>query len=113
MQSTIIEDRPQKDGRRAVREKHVTDDGSEFFVDYLAEPKADVEEMLPVRAALIEQQLADADAWIEVEVVLEKARAVELLKLSDESLAAILKQPLEKVADEKAVLEAAAAKGGK
>jgi hypothetical protein len=61
MQSTIIEDRPQTDGRRAVRERHVDDFGVEHFVVYMAESGADVEAILPSRAAQIEADLAAAE----------------------------------------------------
>lgn len=59
VESTIIEDAPQKDGRRYVTELHVDDEGKEHRVMYLAESKANVEEMLPARAAQISAQIEE------------------------------------------------------
>lgn len=90
MSSRIIEDAPQPDSRRSVRERHTIGDGIQEDVSYLAEPDADVEAMLPERAALIERRLADQAAESEAKAGLEKAQAEELLKLGDESIKAIL-----------------------
>lgn len=41
--SKIIQDDPQPDGRRVIREAHTLSDGSIYYVYYLAEPNDDVE----------------------------------------------------------------------
>lgn len=107
--SEIIEDHVQIDGRRWITERHVADDGTEFRVVYMAESKADVSVMLPIRAAQIEQAIADKAAEKQATALAEKERAVELLKLADDSIGKILMVPSEKVADEKTKLADAAA----
>lgn len=59
--SVIVEDRVQRDRRRAVREQHRDHTGVIHEVAYLAEADADVSAMLPIRAALIEDALAAAE----------------------------------------------------
>lgn len=103
-ESTIIEDAVQRDGRRFITERHVDDSGAVTFVRYMAEAKATIEDMLPIRAAQIEQQDADRKAILDAIALAEKERAIELLKLADASLAKVLMVPVEKVADEKAAL---------
>lgn len=56
--STIIEDAPQVDGRRAIRERHTDSHGIAHDVDYLAEADADVESILATHAAGVAAQLA-------------------------------------------------------
>lgn len=103
--SKIVEDHAQIDGRRSVRELHVSDDGAEHFVEYLAEPKADIAEMLSVRAKQLDAMLAAQQEQKEADAIAEKMRAQELLKLADSSIAAILKVPIEVVAEENDKLE--------
>jgi len=59
--SVIVEDRVQRDGRRSVQEQHTDHLGRVQDVFYLAEADADVAAMLPVRAALIDAQAAQAE----------------------------------------------------
>lgn len=59
--STIIEDAAQIDGRRRIRELHVDHVGGVHEVSYLAGAADNAAAMLPVRAALIESQLAAAE----------------------------------------------------
>jgi hypothetical protein len=59
--SAIVEDRVQRDGRRSVQERHVDHLGGVQDVFYLAEAGADVAAMLPVRAALMDAQVAQAE----------------------------------------------------
>lgn len=65
--STILEDHSQKDGRRAITERHTFDDGTYQDVSYLAEPKDDVKAMLGERAKQIEADAAQRQAEIERE----------------------------------------------
>lgn len=51
MQSSIIINDPQADGRIIVREKHVMDDGEEFIFDYMADPEMDINQRLLDRAS--------------------------------------------------------------
>lgn len=106
--SAIVEDHAQIDGRRSIIEHHTDDQGVVYAVFYLAEAEAVVEEMLPIRAALLEAALAEQAARREAQTAADQLRAVELLKLSDESIGAILQVPVDAVADEKAKLEAQA-----
>lgn len=67
--STIIEDSPQIDGRRAIRERHIDSHGNAHDVDYLAEADADVESILATHAAGVAAQLAASEvkavaAWM-------------------------------------------------
>lgn len=59
--SSIVEDRVQVDGRRAVREAHTDDLGQVQVVDYLAEPDADVQAVLPIRAAILDALAAERE----------------------------------------------------
>lgn len=105
VESTVIEDSRQVDGRRHVREVHVDDVGVEHHVTYLAESKADVNAMLPIRAAQIDEQISQRQADEQSSAIAEKERAVELLKLGDDSIAKILMVPIERVSDEKTKLD--------
>jgi len=63
IQSIIVEDRVQADGRRSVRERH-TDDAvpaGVHEVSYLAEAAADVNAAMTARVASIEAQLVEAE----------------------------------------------------
>lgn len=91
LKSLIVEDRAQIDGRRAVREEHIDGLDRPQFVDYLAEPDADVDAMLPIRAALIDEALSAAEGEVGAKAALEKARAVALLSLKDDQVRDILK----------------------
>lgn len=67
--SAIAEDAPQKDGRRAIRERHVDSRGVAHFIDYIADAGADVDAMMAANAARILEQLAAAEvraiaAWM-------------------------------------------------
>lgn len=55
--SVVWSDNPQKDGRRWITERHTDSEGGVHFVTYMAEQNADATEMLPLRAAQIEEQL--------------------------------------------------------
>lgn len=103
--STIVEDRIQIDGRRSIIERHVDDLGVEHLVFYLAESKEDVEAMLPIRAAQIDQQLADQGEQRAAEALADKLHAVALLKLGDQDIADILKIEVADVAATKEELE--------
>lgn len=54
--SKIIEDAPQKDGRRWITERHTRDDGTYQDVTYMAESTDAVGDMLLIRAAQIEAE---------------------------------------------------------
>ena len=60
-QSIIVEDSPQADSRRYVRERHTDNIGVVHEVLYLAEQGADASLMLPIRAAQIVTQLEEAE----------------------------------------------------
>lgn len=51
--SIIVEDHPQRDGRRAVREQHTDHNGQHHYAMYLAEPAANVSAMMTARAATL------------------------------------------------------------
>lgn len=51
--STIAWDRPQRDGRRDVREQHTDHNGVQHHVDYLAEPAMDVNAVMTARASYL------------------------------------------------------------
>lgn len=53
--SQIVEDRPQIDGRRSVRERHVDHIGREIFISYLAAQSANAAQIMADRVA----QLSD------------------------------------------------------
>jgi hypothetical protein len=108
--STIVEDSPQIDGRRYIREVHTDDVGVEHHVTYLAESKEDVEAILPIRVSQIDEQIAEKQVIEQALIVAEKERAVELLKLGDESIAKILMVSGDAVAEEKVKLEDVATK---
>lgn len=105
MQSAIIEDRPQRDSRRVITERHTFDDGTYEDVCYLAEPNARVADMLTIRSAQIQTRLAEQQAEQEANAVAEKERAAVLLKMPDEDLRKLLMlKDGERVEDAKAVL---------
>lgn len=54
--STIIEDRAQVDGRRFVRERHTDNLGAIQEVSYLAEAGADVNAAMTARVATLDAQ---------------------------------------------------------
>lgn len=60
-ESTIVEDRVQADGRRAVRERHTDHRGLVECVDYLAEPDADASATMAARVAQIESRQAASE----------------------------------------------------
>lgn len=60
--SEIILVSPQADGRNYVIEKHVTDDGREIQVQYLATAEADYEQAMEDRVASLEAQLSLEDS---------------------------------------------------
>jgi hypothetical protein len=102
--SQIIEDAAQRDGRRWITERHTLDDGSYQDVTYMAGAKDKVTDMLPIRAAQIEESIAAQRQTKDEQAAAEKARAVALLELADDKIAAILKVSLDKVPDEKSRL---------
>lgn len=108
--STIVEDRVQRDGRRSVREAHTLDTGEIAHVEYLAEAKAVVEDMLPIRSALIDEQIAAQEVASKAESAADAKRAAAILKLDDQAIADILKVDVTVVADEKGRLADDAAK---
>lgn len=57
--STIVEDRPQVDDRRAVWEQHLDHLGVVHDVFYMAEAGADTTAIMRTRVAAIEAQLAE------------------------------------------------------
>lgn len=59
IESTIVEDSPQADGRRAVRELHRWEDGREEFADYLAEKDTDAQTDMESRAKAMNEAEAD------------------------------------------------------
>ena len=89
--SKIIEDRPQIDGRRSVRERHVDDSGNEFFVDCMVEKTVDVLASLTSRAMQLSEAQVAQKSLEESARITERSRATALLSLPDEQLAAILK----------------------
>jgi hypothetical protein len=68
--SIIIQDAVQIDGRRVIREQHTDHLGGLHYATYMAEVGADATLMLPIRAALIEDQLAAAEIAANVEEAL-------------------------------------------
>jgi hypothetical protein len=52
--SIIAEDSIQEDGRRYIRELHISESGEELQVMYLANHDTDAEEVLALRAAQLE-----------------------------------------------------------
>ena len=68
--STIVSDATQVDGRRRVLERHTDHVGGIHDVSYLASAGDDVSLMLPIRAALIEDQLAAAEIAANLEEAL-------------------------------------------
>lgn len=58
--SIILENQPQSDGRRSVRERHTADDGTNYDACYLAEPGTDVNAVMVARVPILDQMLADA-----------------------------------------------------
>lgn len=59
--SEIVEDSPQADGRRHVRERHVDSVGAVYRVSYLAEQPDDVEAIAAARAPLLIEQSEQAE----------------------------------------------------
>lgn len=59
--SSILEDRPQRDGRRSVRERHTDHAGRTHDVTYLAEPGDDVETVMLARVPSVNTSLAEAE----------------------------------------------------
>jgi hypothetical protein len=59
LESKIVSDIPQIDGRRSIQEQHTHDTGAIEDVFYLAEPNDDVEMLLTIHAQRIEQEFAD------------------------------------------------------
>ena len=51
--SRVIADDTQTDGRRAIREEHVSDDGQVVNIDYVAEAGYDAQSALTARAAFM------------------------------------------------------------
>lgn len=90
VESAIVWDLPQIDGRRFIRERHVDDKGVEYFFDYMAEEKEDSSVILPERVSTLERALADAEAQRAALALAEKERAVVILKLADEDIQKVL-----------------------
>lgn len=88
--SRVIEVSPQIDGRRYVREAHTDESGTVHHVLWLAQPKQNTDEFLAQRAVMLEQSITQ-DMEREANILLgEKARATELLKLTDDVIQKIL-----------------------
>lgn len=64
--SVVIEDSPQVDGRRAIRERHTDHLGGLYFVDYVALAGVNATLILPTRAAQLELDLASAEVTLNV-----------------------------------------------
>jgi hypothetical protein len=77
--STIIAEHVQRDGRRDITERHVTDTGETIDVHYRADAKADVRRTMRNRVAVIEAQLAERAAREAEQAALE-ARRDEVIK---------------------------------
>jgi hypothetical protein len=75
--STIIEDAPQRDGRRHVCERHVDHAGLIHFIRYLAEQAADVSATMAARVAAIEAELKERELRRAVRAALEDGPAVQ------------------------------------
>lgn len=71
--SVIVEDAPQMDGRRWVRERHTDHLGAAHDVLYLALAEADAEAIMAARVSAIEAQLAAAEIAANVEEAASKA----------------------------------------
>lgn len=107
--SQIIDDAPQHDGRRWITERHYLDDGTYEDVTYIAGAKDNVVEMLPIRAAQIEERKAVEQQSKDEQATAEKKRVSVLLTLEDQDLADVLMVPVEKIEDEKGKLADVAA----
>lgn len=59
--SEILEDRAQVDGRRHVRERHTDHLGQTYEVSYMAEAGADVAATMAARVPILEAQLAELE----------------------------------------------------
>ena len=59
--SEIVDDAPQIDGRRHVRERHTDHVGGLHYVTYLAEAETDAAAVMAGRVAQIEEQLRQAE----------------------------------------------------
>ena len=67
--STILEDRPQIDGRRAVREQHADAFGHSSVVEYLAEADTDAAAMLAIHAEQAAAQFVAAETQALIDFV--------------------------------------------
>lgn len=88
--STIVEDLPQLDKRRAIRERHLFSPDIERTIDYLAEPDEDVEARLQANGTRLLAELRHQAAEIERIQRLERDRATALLALPDDAIKSIL-----------------------
>ncbi len=73
--SAVIDDRAQRDGRRAVREQHVDDQAVVYTVDYLAEQGADTAAPLAARAVQLAADLAAAELAANVQAAYAQGAA--------------------------------------
>lgn len=48
--SEIVIDTIQTDGRSVIREKHISDDGQTYYIDYMASPDMDIQARLIAHA---------------------------------------------------------------
>ncbi len=88
--SIIIAEHVQRDGRRDITERHVTDTGETIDVHYRAEAKADVERTMRDRVAVIEAQLAERAARAVEQAALESKRDEVLKRLPVDDVADVL-----------------------
>lgn len=105
--SEIISDVRQIDGRRSVVERHVSDDGKEVIVSYMAEARADARLEMLVRSAQIDEDIVDQEAIRQSERTLDRERAQAMLALRDADIQAILRLRPEDVVAAKLDLSAA------
>jgi len=75
--STIIEDAPQRDGRRHVCERHVDHAGLIHFVRYMAEAAANVSAVMAARVAAIEAELKERELQRAIRDALQDGAAVQ------------------------------------
>lgn len=59
--SEIISDSPQSDGRRHIRERHTESDGVFHDIVYMAEEGQNITSILPLRAIQIEASLMEKE----------------------------------------------------
>lgn len=88
--STIVEDLPQLDKRRYIRERHLFSPDIERTIDYLAEPDEDVAARLTANGTRLLAELRREAEQLERIQRLERARATALLALPEESIKSIL-----------------------